>query len=96
MEPQLCGPCADHRGRDGGCGAAAGFYEKAGVLRDVVQNHLLQLLTLVALELPAAFNAKFLRDEKVKVLQAISRCAPRIYRQTRCVGNTAPIATNRA
>ena len=49
----------------------AGFYETAGVLRDVFQNHLLQLLTLVAMEPPAAFNAKFLRDEKVKVLQAV-------------------------
>ena len=49
----------------------AGYYDASGVLRDVVQNHLLQLLTLVALEPPAAFNAKFLRDEKVKVLQAI-------------------------
>jgi glucose-6-phosphate 1-dehydrogenase len=41
------------------------------VLRDVFQNHLLQLLTLIAIEPPAAFNAKFLRDEKVKVLQAV-------------------------
>jgi glucose-6-phosphate 1-dehydrogenase len=48
-----------------------GFYEQAGVLRDVFQNHLLQLLTLTAMEPPAAFNAKFLRDEKVKVLQAM-------------------------
>ncbi len=49
----------------------AGYYDTAGVLRDVFQNHLLQLLTLTAMEPPAAFNAKFLRDEKVKVLQAI-------------------------
>ena len=54
-----------------GVGQRAGYYDASGVLRDVVQNHLLQLLTLVALEPPAAFNAKFLRDEKVKVLQAI-------------------------
>ena len=59
-----------------GVGQRAGFYETAGVLRDVVQNHLLQLLTLVALEPPAAFNAKFLRDEKVKVLQAIRPMRP--------------------
>jgi glucose-6-phosphate 1-dehydrogenase len=49
----------------------AGYYETAGVLRDVFQNHLLQLLILTAMEPPAAFNAKFLRDEKVKVLQAV-------------------------
>ena len=53
-----------------GVGQRVGFYEQAGVLRDVFQNHLLQLLTLTAMEPPAAFNAKFLRDEKVKVLQA--------------------------
>jgi glucose-6-phosphate 1-dehydrogenase len=54
-----------------GVGQRAGYYDTAGILRDVFQNHLLQLLTLVAMEPPAAFNAKFLRDEKVKVLQAV-------------------------
>lgn len=54
----------------------AGYYETAGVLRDVFQNHLLQLLTLTCMEPPAAFNAKFLRDEKVKVLQAVRRLGP--------------------
>ncbi len=49
----------------------AGYYEHAGVLRDMFQNHLMQLLTLTALEPPAALNAKALRDEKVKVLQAV-------------------------
>jgi len=53
-----------------------GYYEDAGVLRDVFQNHLLQLLTLVCIEPPAAFNAKFLRDEKVKVLQAVRPLRP--------------------
>jgi glucose-6-phosphate 1-dehydrogenase len=51
----------------------AGYYDHTGVLRDVVQNHLLQLLSLTAMEPPAAFNAEFLRDEKVKVLQAVRR-----------------------
>jgi glucose-6-phosphate 1-dehydrogenase len=54
-----------------GVGNRVGFYDQAGVIRDVVQNHMLQLLTITAMEPPAAFNAKFLRDEKVKVLQAI-------------------------
>ncbi|MBM4456239.1 MAG: glucose-6-phosphate dehydrogenase [Chloroflexi bacterium] len=54
----------------------AGYYDAAGVLRDVFQNHLLQLLTLTAMEPPAAFNAKALRDEKVKVLQAIRPLRP--------------------
>ena len=49
----------------------AGYYDKAGVLRDMFQNHLLQLLTLMAMEPPALFDATALRDEKVKVLRAV-------------------------
>ncbi len=47
------------------------FYEEAGASRDILQNHLLQLLTLVAMEPPIAFEADALRDEKVRVLRAI-------------------------
>ena len=47
------------------------FYEETGAVRDILQNHLLQLLTLVAMEPPATFEADALRDEKVKVLRAI-------------------------
>ncbi|HYL40147.1 MAG TPA: glucose-6-phosphate dehydrogenase, partial [Candidatus Binatus sp.] len=47
------------------------FYEETGAVRDVVQNHLLQLLSLVAMEPPATFDPDALRDEKVKVLRAI-------------------------
>jgi glucose-6-phosphate 1-dehydrogenase len=54
-----------------GVGHRAGYYDQAGVLRDMFQNHLLQLLTLTAMEPPSAFNARALRDEKVKVLQAV-------------------------
>ncbi|MBN1220461.1 MAG: glucose-6-phosphate dehydrogenase [Anaerolineae bacterium] len=56
-----------------GLGSRAGYYDTAGVMRDMVQNHLLQLLTLTAMEPPAEFNAISLRDEKVKVLKAV-RC----------------------
>jgi glucose-6-phosphate 1-dehydrogenase len=52
-------------------GRRGGYYDQAGVLRDMFQNHLLQLLTLTAMEPPPAFNDRFLRDEKVKVLQAV-------------------------
>jgi glucose-6-phosphate 1-dehydrogenase len=48
-----------------------GYYETAGALRDIVQNHMMQLLALVAMEPPARFGADAVRDEKVKVLQAI-------------------------
>ena len=47
------------------------YYERSGALRDIVQNHLLQLLALVAMEPPAAFDANAVRDEKVKVLRAL-------------------------
>ena len=48
-----------------------GYYDGAGVLRDMFQNHLLQLLSLVAIEPPASINADALRNEKVKVLSAL-------------------------
>jgi glucose-6-phosphate 1-dehydrogenase len=48
------------------------FYEETGAVRDVLQNHLLQLLSLVAMEPPATFAADALRDEKLKVLRAIA------------------------
>jgi len=54
-----------------GVGHRGGYYETSGVLRDMVQNHLLQLLALTAMEPPAAFQARALRDEKVKVLKAM-------------------------
>jgi glucose-6-phosphate 1-dehydrogenase len=54
-----------------GVGHRAGFYDGVGVLRDMFQNHLMQLLSLVAMEPPASFNADALRNEKVKVLSAI-------------------------
>ncbi len=51
-------------------GTRAGYYDGSGVMRDMVQNHLLQLLSLIAMEPPSAFDADALRNEKVKVLQA--------------------------
>ncbi|MCZ2127391.1 MAG: glucose-6-phosphate dehydrogenase [Anaerolineales bacterium] len=54
----------------------AKFYDSVGVLRDMFQNHLLQLLTLVAMEPPASFGASALRNEKVKVLSAIRPMSP--------------------
>lgn len=54
----------------------AGYYEHAGVLRDMVQSHLTQLLTLIAMEVPVAFEADAIRDEKVKVLHSIPPIRP--------------------
>ncbi|MGH2520952.1 MAG: glucose-6-phosphate dehydrogenase, partial [Anaerolineales bacterium] len=53
-----------------------GYYETAGVIRDVIQNHLLQLLTLTAMEPPVALDSDAVRDEKVKVLRAIHPIQP--------------------
>jgi glucose-6-phosphate 1-dehydrogenase len=56
---------------DVGVGSRAGFYDAVGALRDLIQNHLLQLLCHVAMEPPSRFAAAEVRNEKVKVLQAI-------------------------
>ncbi len=57
-------------------GRRAGYYDRSGVLRDMFQNHLLQLLTFTAMDPPPAFNARFLRDEKVQVLRAVREPDP--------------------
>jgi len=54
-----------------GIGTRAGFYDGIGAMRDMIQSHLLQLLTLAAMEPPASLDAESLRDEKVKVLRSI-------------------------
>jgi len=59
-----------------GVGRRAGYYDSAGALRDMLQNHLMQLLTLVAMEPPARMEADALRDEKVKVLRSIRPIPP--------------------
>ena len=56
---------------DIGVGSRAGYYDSSGALRDLVQNHMLQLLTLLCMEPPVNFTADEVRDEKVKVLHAI-------------------------
>ena len=66
---------------DLGIGSRAGYYDQAGALRDLVQNHMLQLLTLVCMEPPATFEADKVRDEKVKVLQAITPPTPEEVRR---------------
>ncbi|MBP9223555.1 MAG: glucose-6-phosphate dehydrogenase [Verrucomicrobiales bacterium] len=60
--------CAENLGMEGGRG---GYYDHAGAMRDMVQNHLLQLLSLIAMEPPADLSADGVRDEKVKVLKTL-------------------------
>ncbi|QDT52504.1 Glucose-6-phosphate 1-dehydrogenase [Caulifigura coniformis] len=59
---------AESQGIEGGRG---GYYDKSGALRDVLQNHVLQLLSLVAMEPPASFSGEYIRNEKLKVLQSL-------------------------
>jgi glucose-6-phosphate 1-dehydrogenase len=54
-----------------GVGGRAGYYDGSGAMRDMIQSHLLQVMTLIAMEPPADLNDESLRDEKVKVLKAI-------------------------
>ncbi|HEV3229622.1 MAG TPA: glucose-6-phosphate dehydrogenase [Solirubrobacteraceae bacterium] len=61
---------------DIGIGSRAGYYDKAGALRDLVQNHMLQLLTLLAMEAPVDFSADPVRDEKVKVVRSMPAPTP--------------------
>lgn len=54
-----------------GVGTRAGYYDSTGVIRDMFQNHIIQLITLTAMEAPVSFTADDVRDEKVKVLKAL-------------------------
>ncbi len=54
-------------------GSRAGYYDASGALRDLVQNHMLQLLTILCMEPPVSFSADDVRDEKVKVLHSVHR-----------------------
>jgi glucose-6-phosphate 1-dehydrogenase len=58
-------------GEKQGVGQRGGYYEEAGALRDMVQNHLLQVLSLVAMEPPVSLDAEAIRDEKVKLLKSL-------------------------
>ncbi len=71
----------EHRGR---------YYEEAGVLRDMFQNHLLQLLALTAMEPPASAAADAVRDEKAKVLRAIRPVAPELLATSAVRGQYGP------
>lgn len=59
-----------------GIGTRAEYYEESGAIRDMVQNHIMQVVTLTAMEPPVAFDADAIRDEKVKVLRAIPLLSP--------------------
>jgi glucose-6-phosphate 1-dehydrogenase len=84
-----------------GIGSRGRFYEEAGAIRDVVQNHLLQVVTLVGMEPPVGLGAEALRDERVKVLKAMEPVDPsqavrgqyRGYRQEQGVAPDSDVET---
>ncbi|MBT5931249.1 MAG: glucose-6-phosphate dehydrogenase [Rhodobacteraceae bacterium] len=59
-----------------GVGGRGGYYDTSGAMRDMVQNHLMQLLCLIAMEPPAKFDPDAVRDEKLKVIRALDPVAP--------------------
>ncbi|WP_425038851.1 glucose-6-phosphate dehydrogenase [Primorskyibacter sp. S187A] len=59
-----------------GVGGRGGYYDKSGAMRDMVQNHLMQLLCLIAMEPPAKFDPDAVRDEKLKVIRALEPVEP--------------------
>ena len=71
MEQELYRSCADYCAESVGVGTRAGYFDNAGVIRDMFANHMLQLVTLTAMEAPYAFNAQSVRDEKMKVLRSL-------------------------
>jgi glucose-6-phosphate 1-dehydrogenase len=77
-----------------GIGSRAGYFDSAGTLRDMLQNHMMQLLSVVAMEPPSTMDANALRDEKVKVLRAIRPLLPETIDQ--CVLRAQYLAGNGA
>lgn len=59
-----------------GVGTRGSYYDKSGALRDMLQNHLMQILAIVAMECPARYEAEYVRDEKVKVLNSVRTLTP--------------------
>ena len=59
-----------------GVGGRGAYYDKSGAMRDMVQNHLMQLLCLIAMEAPSVFDADAVRDEKLKVIRALQPVEP--------------------
>ncbi len=72
-----------------GVGSRGGYYDQSGALRDMVQNHMFQLLALVAMEPPAALDAQSIRDEKVKVFRCIRQMRQAVIEQSTVRGQYA-------
>ena len=67
------------------------YYDGIGALRDMIQNHLIQMMTISTMEPPALWDAEMIRDHKVEVLKAVR--ARRSRRAMRCAGSTRPVSS---
>ena len=73
-----------------GVGSRGGYYDKSGALRDMVQNHLFQLMSLVAMEPPVSLDATSIRDEKVKVYRSVRPIRPDVAEELTVRGQYGP------
>ncbi len=73
-----------------GVGGRGAYYDKSGAMRDMVQNHLMQLLCLIAMEPPSKFDPDAVRDEKLKVIRALQPVAPHEIVRGQYGGNDGP------
>jgi glucose-6-phosphate 1-dehydrogenase len=73
-----------------GVGTRGNYYEKAGAMRDILQNHILQILTLVAMEPPINLKMDTIRSEKQKVLEAIEDITPEFLKRNVVFGQYGP------
>ena len=85
-------PRADHRGRRRWAGHARDYYDSAGALRDMVQNHMLQVLALIAMEPPSSLAADAVRDEKCNVMRSLRPFDPEACAQA---GGARPVRRGR-
>lgn len=72
-----------------GVGRRAAYYNEVGAIRDMIQSHLLQVVALVAMEPPTSFTAHHIRQEKIKVLDAIDVCPPDCLEENAALGQYA-------
>ncbi len=77
-------------------GRRADYYDRSGVLRDMFQNHLFQLMMVTAMEGPVKFTADQVRDEKVKVLRAVRPLRAPSFRIAECVAIRGLLAGSRS
>lgn len=73
-----------------GVGTRQGYYENSGAMRDMVQNHIMQILTLVAMEPPVNLKTDSIRTEKLKVMEAIEDISPEFLRENVVFGQYGP------